>query len=142
MSNMRNLGINKVTGGRQLGTAAVLLSVSGQPLELKNAQKTKYRIVTCRVTLPNGETKVYNAIMYEKNFQKGGFKIGDSLSLKIEINEAYANPLLILSHLHAGERATNADFEAAFSDFPAETTPAVVAAGTPIKEMQPEGQDA
>lgn len=138
---MRNLGINKVTGGRQLGTAATLLSVSGQPLELKNAQKTKYRIVTCRVTLSNGESKVYNAIMYEKNFQKGGFKIGDSLSLKIEINANYANPLLILSHLHAGERATNADFESAFADFPAETEEVAATAGT-IKTMVPEGEDA
>lgn len=139
---MRNLGINPVTGGQQLGTAATILSWSPQVQYLKNAQKTPVRFVTCRVTLPSSETKVYNAIMYETNFQKGGFKLGDSLSLKIEINKGYENPILILSHLHAGERATVADFQAAFAEFA--NTPAAtpeVPVGN-IREMKPEGQDA
>jgi hypothetical protein len=135
---MRDLGINKVTGGRRLGTAASLLSFSPTVQYLKGDNKTPVRYVTCRATNAQGESKVYNAIMYEKNFQKGGFKVGDSLALTIEINAKFANPLLILSHLHAGERATNADFEAAFASVA--QTPAgetnTVAAGN-IREMEP-----
>lgn len=138
---MRVLENNKVTGGRRLGTAAILLSFSPQVQYLKNEKKTPVRYVTCKVTNAEGETKVYNAIMYEKSFQNGGFKIGDSLALTIEINQAYPNPLLILSHLHAGERATNAEFEAAFASVKA-AAEAPVTAGTPIKEMVPEGEDA
>lgn len=137
---MRDLGINKVTGGRRLATAAILLSFNAQVAFLNNAQKTPVRYVTCRATNAQGEVKVYNAIMYEKNFQKGGFKIGDSLALTIEINQGYENPLLILSHLHAGERATNAEFEAAFASVKA-AAEAPVTAGN-IREMQPEGEDA
>ena len=142
MSNMRNLGINPVTGGQQLGTAAALLIFSPQVQHLKNTQRTPVRYCTCRVTLPSGEVKVMNAIMYEKNFQKGGFKLGDSLALKVEINKGYENPILILSNLHAGERATKADFAAAFAEF--ENEPAVtsgVTAGN-IREMQPSEEEA
>jgi hypothetical protein len=140
---MRNLGINPATGGQRVGTAGILLSFSPQVQYLKGPNKTPVRYVTCRATNPQGEVKVYNAIMYEKNFQKGGFKLGDSLALTIEINQNYPNPLFVLSHLHAGERATNQEWLAALSVEPTPTAADVagVTAGN-IREMQPEGQDA
>lgn len=88
---------------------AKLLSISSNTLNLKNDNQTEYRVASIEFTAADGEIKKVTAIVYEKNFQYG-MTVGDTYQATVTITAGQANPLITVSHLAAGERATFDDF--------------------------------
>lgn len=106
---MFNFKVDPVRNQKTANFAAKLLSISSQVLELNNDNKTPYRVATIEFTTATGELKRSTALVYEKNFQYG-MPVGDTYQATVTITPGQLNPLVTVSHLAAGERATFDDF--------------------------------
>lgn len=135
---LRRIKNNPATGNPRAGGAATLLSVSSDVAEFNNEKKTKYHRCTVEVELTPGTTVKRQAIMYAKVYNKGGFKVGDSLLLTAESTPEQAEPLLVISNLHAADRASATDFAAIFDQAEPVATTAAAPAGK-IRETVGEG---
>lgn len=96
-------------GQKTANFPAKLLSISSNILNLKNDNQTEYRVASIEFTGADGEIKKVTAIVYEKNFQYG-MTVGDVYQATVTITVGQPNPLITVSHLAAGERATFDDF--------------------------------
>ena len=135
---LRRIQNNPLTGNPRIGGACVLKSASSDVAEFNNDKKTKYHRCTVSIETAPGVTVERQAIMYDKVYIKGGFKVGDSLLLTGESTPNTDGPLLVVSNLHAADRATNADFAAAFDQPEPVATTAAAPAGK-IRETVGEG---
>ncbi len=111
---LRRIANNPQTGNPRIGGACILLSVSEAFAEFNNENKTKYHRATVEIEVKPGVTVKRQAIMYAKAYNKGGFKVGDSLLLTGETTPGTQEPLLVVSNLHTADRATATDFAAIF----------------------------
>lgn len=108
---MRKISNNPINGNARLQGACILMAIGANILFLNNAKQTPYHIATVKTTNKAGEEIVRSAIMYDTNYQKGGFKVGDSLLLRAEQTPGYDGPLLVVSNLAAADRAKADDFD-------------------------------
>lgn len=111
MSQQR--GVNPVTKNKVIVTNGTLRSVSNKPNTNKNGKQ--YRVVTVELLNKHGKKETYTGFMNEKNFAYG-VTLGESYLTRIEKTDR-PNPLIIVSHLHAGARATNDSFNWDEGDF-------------------------
>lgn len=98
-------------GQKTANFPAKVISISKNVLKLKNDNETPYRVATIQFTSNEGEIKTVTAIIYEKNFQYGMTE-GETYQATVTITAGQPNPLITVSHLNAGERATFDDFGA------------------------------
>ena len=110
MKNLKRIANNPVTNGARLQGFSELLNVNPKVLFLQNDKNTSYHIATVKIETTDG-LQPRTAIMYDANYVQGGFKPGDFLLTRVEKTEGYDQPLIVVSHLHAGARATNEDFD-------------------------------
>lgn len=106
---MFNFTVDPIRNQKTANFPAKVLTISKNVLELKNDNKTPYRVATIQFTSAEGELKTVTAIVYEKNFQYGMTE-GETYQATVTITAGQASPLITVSHLAAGERATFDDF--------------------------------
>lgn len=96
-------------GQRTANFEAKLLSISSNVLNLKNDNQTEYRVASIEFVADSGELKKVTAIVYEKNYRYG-MTVGETYQATVTITAGQPNPLITVSHLAAGVRATFDDF--------------------------------
>ncbi len=140
--SLRRIANNPLTGNPRIGGACTLLSVSEVASEFNNDKKTKYHRATVEIETKPGVMVKRQAIMYAKAYNKGGFKVGDSLLLTAETTPNQQEPLLVVSNLHTADRASATDFASIFDQAEPEATAATPA--TPVANTIREtvGEDA
>ena len=104
---MLKIQTNEVTGAKEFNFNAKLVSVSTSVRELKNENKTKYRLVTMSTTLPNGAQKVITAQVWEKNVPN--VTIGETYTVTATVM-ADGNLLFTCNSITNGETLSLTDF--------------------------------
>lgn len=99
--------INPRTNNPFVRFVASLVNIS--PTVNKNKNDTMYRVVTVKLTDSKGRSKNVTGFMYESNYElgKGYLKPGDVLLARAEKTPQRDEPIIIVSHLVAGERLNN-----------------------------------
>jgi len=127
----QQIGKNPVTGNPVIITTGILKSWSREPLTNKNGKK--YRVVTAQIENRHGVKETYTGFMNEANFAYG-VEVGESYQTRLEKTDR-PNPLVIVSHLKAGMRATNDAFDWNAGEFIDLATPRATAMGTPAEAL-------
>jgi len=104
---MKNLNWKKNEEYNQLEAtfAAKLKSISEEEFYLNNANKTPYHVVTGEF-----DNQTFSALMYSKNYEHG-VDIGETYSCRaiFDPERGSDEPLILMSHLTAGERLKISD---------------------------------
>jgi hypothetical protein len=101
--------INPVTGNREITFQAKLVSISPDVVGSTPNNNKDYRVGTISFVNAKEERVQRTALVFEANFVKG-MEIGNEYQTRAIIQEGQASPLLVMSHLTAGERASFEDF--------------------------------
>lgn len=94
---------NDITGRPECVFEAKLLSISNEVKEMKNDNKTPYRVATIEFADQQGEVQKVSAIVYDKSFQHG-MEVGKSYLTTASENEN-SDVFVAMSHLTYTKRA-------------------------------------